>query len=220
MQKNVLRFFSSLLAVVILSSVVIPASADFGGGTGRSDFFTWTDGFGGGSFGGGAGREQSKSAYDNYVETLPAQGYMSSGGFIWYPTVSDISHLWPDLINNAFDKDTLDSSSRSFSISLRTERLNGQQQFYYSVPFNGTYKLHDSLVLGYRYLSDDGIVSGVMPPRGDTKSVYKSSGQTVADQAIYPGYNPYFPSKDSLVVYSYRNIFNARLLLSAVISTV
>ena len=203
MQKNVLRFFSSLLAVVILSSVVIPASADFGGGTGRSDFFTWTDGFGGGSFGGGAGREQSKSAYDNYVETLPAQGYMSSGGFIWYPTVSDISHLWPDLINNAFDKDTLDSSSRSFSISLRTERLNGQQQFYYSVPFNGTYKLHDSLVLGYRYLSDDGIVSGVMPPRGDTKSVYKSSGQTVADQAIYPGYNPYFPSKDSLVVYSY-----------------
>lgn len=143
------------------------------------------------------------AAYDNYVETLPAQGYMSSGGFIWYPTVSDISHLWPDLINNAFDKDTLDSSSRSFSISLRTERLNGQQQFYYSVPFNGTYKLHDSLVLGYRYLSDDGIVSGVMPPRGDTKSVYKSSGQTVADQAVYPGYNPYFPSKDSLVVYSY-----------------
>ena len=143
------------------------------------------------------------AAYNDYVETLPAQGYMSSGGFIWYPTVSDISHLWPDLINNAFDKDTLDSSSRSFSISLRTERLNGQQQFYYSVPFNGTYKLHDSLVLGYRYLSDDGIVSGVMPPRGDTKSVYKSSGQTVADQAIYPGYNPYFPSKDSLVVYSY-----------------
>ncbi len=143
------------------------------------------------------------AAYNDYVETLPAQGYMSSGGFIWYPTVSDISHLWPDLINNAFDKDTLDSSSRSFSISLRTERLNGQQQFYYSVPFNGTYKLHDSLVLGYRYLSDDGIVSGVMPPRGDTKSVYKSSGQTVADQAVYPGYNPYFPSKDSLVVYSY-----------------
>lgn len=143
------------------------------------------------------------AAYNDYVETLPAQGYMSSGGFIWYPTVSDISHLWPDLINNAFDKDTLDSSSRSFSISLRTERLNGQQQFYYSVPFNGTYKLHDSLVLGYRYLSDDGIVSGVMPPRGDTKSVYKSSGQTVGDQAIYPGYNPYFPSKDSLVVYSY-----------------
>ena len=144
-----------------------------------------------------------KQSYNDYVETLPAQGYMSSGGFIWYPTVSDISHLWPDLINNAFDKDTLDSSSRSFSISLRTERLNGQQQFYYSVPFNGTYKLHDSLVLGYRYLSDDGIVSGVMPPRGDTKSVYKSSGQTVADQAVYPGYNPYFPSKDSLVVYSY-----------------
>ena len=143
------------------------------------------------------------AAYNDYVETLPAQGYMSSGGFIWYPTVSDISRLWPDLINNAFDKDTLDSSSRSFSISLRTERLNGQQQFYYSVPFNGTYKLHDSLVLGYRYLSDDGIVSGVMPPRGDTKSVYKSSGQTVADQAVYPGYNPYFPSKDSLVVYSY-----------------
>lgn len=65
--------------------MIVPASADFGGGTGRSDFFTWADGFGGGSFGGGSGRDQSKAAYDDYVQTLPAPSYTSSGGFFWQP---------------------------------------------------------------------------------------------------------------------------------------
>lgn len=67
----------------MLSVVIVPASADFGGGVGRSDFFTWTDGFGGGSYGGGVGRDQSKTAYDDYVETLPATGYTSAGGLSW-----------------------------------------------------------------------------------------------------------------------------------------
>jgi len=91
------RLCSGLLALLLLSVAVVPSYAaegpfgggSVGGGAGRSDFFTWTNGFGGGSYGGGAGRDQSSAAYDDYVQTLPAPGYISSGRLIWQPSASD-----------------------------------------------------------------------------------------------------------------------------------
>jgi len=96
--KGVYRLCSGLLAAVLFSLTVVPCYAaegsmgggSFGGGAGRSDFFTWTNGFGGGSFGGGASRDEAAAAYDTYVQDLPATGYTSTGGLLWQPTASDV----------------------------------------------------------------------------------------------------------------------------------
>ena len=36
--------------------------------------------------------DQFKGLYDDYVSTLPFDGYTSEGGLIWYPTIDDFSH--------------------------------------------------------------------------------------------------------------------------------
>lgn len=117
MKKNAQRILSAFLAALILSVAAFPAYAVSSGNTlyDTIDFYThvygiyrgWRDGhpdtdyseypgfraggfgsdpdkFGGGSFGGGAGRK----AYDDYVTTLPAQGYNSDGGLTWSPKVA------------------------------------------------------------------------------------------------------------------------------------
>lgn len=102
MQRKVLRIFSVLFAVAILSAAVIPASA-LSAGFDVSDFFgfsygayfSWKSshpdapdsaypGFNpGGIFGGGVGREGLEDRYNDYVSTFPATGYKSNGRIIW-----------------------------------------------------------------------------------------------------------------------------------------
>ena len=97
MPKILQKFLCSFLLVsTLMGSSIFAFAADefgggsYGGGAGRGDFFAWADGFGGGSFGGGAGRDDSKAAYDAYVSNLPASGYTSDGGLLWHVSVNDI----------------------------------------------------------------------------------------------------------------------------------
>lgn len=145
------------------------------------------------------------AAYDDYVETLPATGYTSSGGFIWYPTVSDIVFLSLTQHTNPLDGQALDPSSRSFSLNLVAGRLSGTHRVSFSAPFSGIYELHDSLVVDYRYLSDSGVVSGSCKSNPEMKPGYKAAGSELIDRASYAGSGsvPYLPSSNSSVVYSY-----------------
>lgn len=107
LQKNISRFFAGIMAVVLLSFSIIPASAADVGLVGtvqsfvewsvnkQNDFANsfWKAIFGdsfnaedftpGGKYGGGAGRDELQAAYDAYVSDLPAIGYTSSGGLSW-----------------------------------------------------------------------------------------------------------------------------------------
>ena len=145
------------------------------------------------------------AAYDDYVATLPATGYTSAGGFIWYPMVSDIVSLSLTQHTNPLDGQALDPSSRSFSLNLMAGRLSGSHRVFFSAPFSGVYALHDPLVVNYRYLSDSGVVSGSCKPNPEMRSGYKAAGSELVDRALYAGSGavPYLPSSDSLVVYSY-----------------
>ncbi|WP_204792255.1 hypothetical protein, partial [Oscillibacter sp. CU971] len=114
MRKNVYRILSGFLAVLMLFVATLPAHAISTGSPlyDTIDFYTyvygiykgWKDGnpnsddslypdfrpggsFGSGPTGGGSfSKDEAKAAYDNYVETLPATGYDSSGGLLWSPS--------------------------------------------------------------------------------------------------------------------------------------
>lgn len=144
MQKKALRILSVFLAVVALSFAVAPVSiadefggGSFGGGAGRSDFFTWADGFhSGGTFGGGAGRgdlAQSKETYTDYVSTLPATGYNSAGRLTWQPSFSDLKIDSSYFYNSNKILDCMNGTDRLPKLSVLSGE-NGFHAIYASVP--------------------------------------------------------------------------------------
>lgn len=65
--------------------------------------------------------EVLEPAYDDYVETLPAQGYTSTGGFLWQPTWADVLGLFPGNLKapNYLESYTFDPSGTTLSFAYR-----------------------------------------------------------------------------------------------------
>ena len=77
-----------------------------------------------------ASEEELKAAYDNYVETLPAQGYTSTGYLTWQPTTEDISILFPD-----------DSANRAF---FEYRAIHRRSSYSLARKFPDVYSFSDS----------------------------------------------------------------------------
>lgn len=210
MMKNVQRILSVFLTALMLAVVVIPVHAlpvpgtlyetidfyshvygiyrDWRVSNPNSDYSQFP-GFRGGGFGsdpdkvggGSFSKDDAKAAYDNYVNSLPAQGYNSSGNLTWQPLLSDFdldkSVLSFSIVYNSFSNVKLSvfpysgdrsgsnatwkfdfvSSSNAIS-ALFSEwhsaivRLNGSVE----VPFSGSYRVISSPFYSASGLLKDG----------------------------------------------------------------
>lgn len=110
--KKIIAFFG--IFSIVLSSTVTPAFARDGviGGVvdGAQSFVEWSvnsmnsaqNAFWRVVFGedfNSASEEELKAAYDDYVQTLPATGYDSSGSILWSP---EIAYVWVKGISSSF----------------------------------------------------------------------------------------------------------------------
>ena len=118
-----------------------------------------------------------KTAYDNYVETLPATGYTSTGGLIWYPTWKD---WWFDdrtALCSFFENVTPDPLSRSCNGSLKFSWSSVSLRVDLKIPFNGLYRTYEGFRYDYRYVDNNGqIVSKVAVEQGPFEWKRQSAG--------------------------------------------
>ena len=116
-------------------------------------------------------------AYDNYVETLPATGYTSTGGLIWYPTWKD---WWFDdrtALCSFFENVTPDPLSRSCNGSLKFSWSSVSLRVDLKIPFNGLYRTYEGFRYDYRYVDNNGqIVSKVAVEQGPFEWKRQSAG--------------------------------------------
>ena len=136
-----------------------------------------------------------KQSYDNYVETLPAQGYTSSGGMIWQPTcgdVKDISYKHGYGATSVFSLSTPSSSNLGFIYN----EDNGFATFEYfsivfkNLPVAGMYRRLDPFTIRYRFLGSNAqIVSGSF--HGDTASWYRCTTSSTVSTSTYKEGNPF-----------------------------
>lgn len=232
MRKNVLRILSIFLAMLMLAVVVIPVHALPVPGTlyETTDFYSsicavflkWKalnpgsddseyPGFNpGGMYGGGASRDELRQKYDDYVETLPAPGYTSSGGLLWYPTFRDVFSFSNLVAGDFLSKYSFDSSSTTFSLSDRFERFH-EMCTIKIVPFSnyGVYRVYVPFEFHYSYLSTGGsIVSKSVFSDVSADWTHVDSGKylEVANRGSYPsGFaaNTYCTFKFTLPVYEF-----------------
>ena len=165
MQKKAFKIFSGLLAAIVLSVAAIPtyASADFSDEFWQSvsplyfaysKFQEWKSvnpsapdsaylGFNpGGMFGGGVGRDELNQKYDDYVQTLPAQGYTSSGELRFRLNVDRFSD------NGSSCRVISSDCGPTFSCSFLAGSTTSSAQLYVSgylseflAPVSGNYRL-------------------------------------------------------------------------------
>jgi len=187
-----------MLVVILLSLSVAPCYAaesfgggSFGGGTGRSDFFTWTNGFGGGSYGGGAGRDQSSAAYDDYVQTLPATGYTSAGKLVWQPKFSDFDPSSASSVLGYFSNGVVEQSTfRCSVLSSRDGLCFRSFRDDYSVPFTFSACKIKVPISGHYQQIKSIFVSGDFIGTSYYKEEYFSSSQYVeSDSSFRWGYD-------------------------------
>ena len=116
-------------------------------------------------------------AYDDYVETLPATGYTSTGGLIWYPTWKD---WWFDdrtALCSFFENVTPDPLSRSCNGSLKLSWSSVSLRVDLKIPFNGLYRTYEGFRYDYRYVDNNGqIVSKVTVEQGPFEWKRQSAG--------------------------------------------
>jgi len=116
-------------------------------------------------------------AYDDYVETLPATGYTSTGGLIWYPTWKD---WWFDdrtALCSFFENVTPDPLSRSCNGSLKLSWSSVSLRVDLKIPFNGLYRTYEGFRYDYRYVDNNGqIVSKVAVEQGPFEWKRQSAG--------------------------------------------
>ena len=131
------------------------------------------------------------AAYNDYVESLPAPGYTSTGYLTWQPTIDDISILYPDdsknraffeyhsISGSSYSLDVKNYSSGAFTsvgpsatktglVFISSGGLSGFNvglyRFYFNVPFSGSYR-YDKAICSYSIL----LVSGSQLT--DTKAI-------------------------------------------------
>ncbi|MCI9332412.1 MAG: hypothetical protein HFG05_09610 [Oscillibacter sp.] len=178
------------LAIVLLFTVSVPIRATDGGLVDnvqsfvewsintQDDFLNgfWKTIFGEGFntkedvndfFGGGASREDLQKKYGDYIETLPAPGYTSSGGLAWQPKFSDIANPDEAIFEGLYFSDypresntcrfSVLPSGNGFSVSIYKECTNWS--FYFSnckikVPVSGIYQRIESVHVSSRLKGD------------------------------------------------------------------
>lgn len=101
------------------------------------------------------------AAYNDYVTTLPAAGYTSSGGMIWYPTWKDVGSQQVGFVALK-PYITFDLSSRSSRFNLRLSGSSLGFSFWVeNLPVHGLYRIYDKCLCNYQYLDDTGQVKSV-----------------------------------------------------------
>ena len=164
--KKIIAFFG--IFSIVLSSTVTPAFARDGviGGVvdGAQSFVEWSvnsmnsaqNAFWRVVFGedfNSASEEELKAAYDDYVTTLPATGYTSTGGMLWYPS-------WKDYCNPLYglpiilENNTPNPLSRTFNFNFRRNSSLGLGFKIQNLPVNGLYRVYEQAICHYQYLGD------------------------------------------------------------------
>ena len=117
-------------------------------------------------------------AYDNYVETLPAQGYNSSGRILWQPAFSDVtniryvqtgngSYAWPNKFLEIPSFVSLSSFENGFSCSFAPSDLSDYGYYYafgcetLNFPVSGSYSVFEKGTSSFRGLQTSGIVNNL-----------------------------------------------------------
>lgn len=235
MKKNAQRILSGILAVLILSVSAFPAYAVSIGSPlyDTIDFYTYvygiykgwreghpdTDysqysGFRGGGFGsdpdrvggGSFSKDESKTAYDDYVQTLPAQGYTSAGRLTWQPTVSDLdlsrceyyqprskSRYSSDLSVLPFEQGTIciiplasgNGLSYSYSTSSGVLNLYSGFDFYFQAPISGSFGLIESPRYSSRWVIDGGSVIQTSGSYSSSSFLHCSAGEILECSRLY-----------------------------------
>lgn len=121
------------------------------------------------------------AAYDDYVTTLPAQGYTSTGGFLWQPTWADVLGLFPGNLKapNYLESYTFDPSGTTLSFAYRPVFFPGSFSVYINpFPYYGAYRVYVPFQVNYRYQGNRGTITSkqlLSPVSSDTKRLTPSS---------------------------------------------
>ena len=153
-----------------------------------------------------------KQSYDNYVETLPAPGYTSTGGLLWQVTLNDLDMeqsgvYYYSRSTSSGTKVFLSSlpySNRSptsdqfvtvdvgvspntyFVSSFNNTYFGLKHGFIFRVPISGSYRRTSSLLCSYKALSGDGSVFSDTFSYSTTSLIHFSAGD-ICDQGSLPG---------------------------------
>ena len=99
------------------------------------------------------------AAYNDYVETLPATGYTSTGGLLWQPTWKNVYSLSvSSLSRNILELYPFDSSGITFSFSDRPSSFPDFRVSLVSFPYYGAYRVYVPFTVSYRYQGIKGVV--------------------------------------------------------------
>ena len=98
-------------------------------------------------------------AYNDYVETLPATGYTSTGGLLWQPTWKNVySFSVSSLSSNILELYPFDLSGTTFSFSDRLTFFPDFKVSLVSFPYYGAYRVYVPFTASYRYQGTKGVV--------------------------------------------------------------
>lgn len=120
----------------------------------------------GGIFGGGAGRKDHfEEDYKNYVSTLPASGYDSTGRMIWHPAGSDVRSFNIAASSTGFANVTSDNYSKKSNSIIYNRASFASYSLYvgflisFLVPASGEYRVLAGQAFSYSIESNQGSFS-------------------------------------------------------------
>lgn len=125
------------------------------------------------------------AAYDNYVETLPAQGYTSSGGMIWQPTIANLSELVVLKGVGGYSPSPVDSglyvvsySGSTFTLNFDCENWPSSRSVYVKVslsdfPVVGSYGAIKDVYGSLRCLSSSGKYTVFESSSGNLSTLFR-----------------------------------------------
>lgn len=107
-----------------------------------------------------ADSESLSAAYDDYVATLPATGYTSTGGLLWQPTWVNVSGLYPGSYSTNFlELYTFDPSGSTLSLAYRPNSFpSGFLVTVTSFPHYGAYRVYVPFTVSYQYQGTKGTI--------------------------------------------------------------